>query len=419
MFDADELVEVARKAAGLNASACSEEDLLEGVAALEAARRALEAAECAVVAELDGRDVCDRRFGHRTRDWLGAQHHLEKREAARFCRVGRRLRRFDVVATALAEGEITLEHARVIAQVANPRVADVMAAAQTELVALASTMRFEAWAGHVRALADHADADGGHDPSPEKRGLHMGRGLDGELFLSATLVGAAGSHVEHIIGSHADRLFRRAWKDREASGGDLPMPSRSQLQADALHELVRAGGAALRDGTANAPAADVTVTVPHDHPSLTGNGAAAVRCGSGDVCGAELDTLLCDAVFNPVVVDDYGSPLDVGRSSRFVTPQQRRALAVRDGGCAFPGCDAPPSWCDAHHVVHWKDGGPTSLDNTLLACRHHHGVWHRDGWRVRHLGDQTFEITTPMGRRMLAQRHGRPPDRPPDRTAPA
>jgi HNH endonuclease len=54
----------------------------------------------------------------------------------------------------------------------------------------------------------------------------------------------------------------------------------------------------------------------------------------------------------------------------------RKALVVRDEHCAFPGCDRPQSWCDAHHVVHWADGGETNLDNLLLLCRPHHRMLH-------------------------------------------
>jgi hypothetical protein len=56
-------------------------------------------------------------------------------------------------------------------------------------------------------------------------------------------------------------------------------------------------------------------------------------------------------------------PLDLGRTTRVVSPAQRNALAVRDGGCVFPGCRRPLAWCEGHHVRHWLDGGPTDLDN--------------------------------------------------------
>jgi hypothetical protein len=54
----------------------------------------------------------------------------------------------------------------------------------------------------------------------------------------------------------------------------------------------------------------------------------------------------------------------------------RRAVIVRDRHCRFPGCDRPPSWCDAHHVRHWDKGGPTALHNLVLLCRRHHRLIH-------------------------------------------
>ena len=75
-------------------------------------------------------------------------------------------------------------------------------------------------------------------------------------------------------------------------------------------------------------------------------------------------------------------PLEVGRTSRVVTAAQRVALAVRDGGCGFPGCDRPLGWCEAHHLRHWLHGGPTDLANLILLCRAHHRAVHEDGWRL-------------------------------------
>jgi hypothetical protein len=75
-------------------------------------------------------------------------------------------------------------------------------------------------------------------------------------------------------------------------------------------------------------------------------------------------------------------PLEVGRATRVVQPAQRAALAVRDGGCVFPGCDRPLAWCDAHHLWHWVDGGPTDLANLALLCQAHHREVHEGGWRL-------------------------------------
>jgi hypothetical protein len=73
--------------------------------------------------------------------------------------------------------------------------------------------------------------------------------------------------------------------------------------------------------------------------------------------------------------------LDVGRASRLATTAQRRALAVRDAGCDVPGCTAPPSECDVHHLTPWSRGGATDLDDLGLVCDHHHWLCHH-GWTL-------------------------------------
>ena len=74
--------------------------------------------------------------------------------------------------------------------------------------------------------------------------------------------------------------------------------------------------------------------------------------------------------------------VEQARAVRTVTPAQRKALAVRDRSCRFPGCDRPPTWCDAHHIKHWLDQGRTDLDNLILLCRRHHTLVHEHGFRI-------------------------------------
>ncbi|WP_370453079.1 HNH endonuclease signature motif containing protein [Micromonospora sp. A202] len=85
----------------------------------------------------------------------------------------------------------------------------------------------------------------------------------------------------------------------------------------------------------------------------------------------------------------------MGRQRRLVSGPLRRALVLRDRGCAFPGCDRPPRWCDAHHIHHWADGGSTSLTNPVLLCAHHHRHVHRGEWTVRLGGDGRPEFVPP------------------------
>ncbi len=102
--------------------------------------------------------------------------------------------------------------------------------------------------------------------------------------------------------------------------------------------------------------------------------------------------MCCTATIVPVVLDGPSRVLDVGRAGRLATEPLRQALTLRDRGCVFPGCDAPPASCQAHHIRPWYAGGETCLENLVLVCHHHHGIiepdryQHRDQWAVR-IGD--------------------------------
>ncbi len=93
---------------------------------------------------------------------------------------------------------------------------------------------------------------------------------------------------------------------------------------------------------------------------------------------AQVRQAACDAQIVPMLLGTDSAPLDVGMADRFATGHQRAALAQRDGGCTFRGCGRPPSWCHAHHIRHWADGGPTDLGNLVLLCARHHTIVHRD-----------------------------------------
>ncbi len=100
-------------------------------------------------------------------------------------------------------------------------------------------------------------------------------------------------------------------------------------------------------------------------------------------------------------------PLDVGRSTRTVPPHLRKAVIHRDRHCQFPGCGQPPSRCDAHHLIHWSQGGPTALGNLKLLCKFHHlVVIHRWGWTLDCHPDGTTTATSPDGR--VLHSHGPP-----------
>ncbi len=176
-----------------------------------------------------------------------------------------------------------------------------------------------------------------------------------------------------------------------ADGPDLR--TTAQRRGDALVELARRALAAgdLPDIGGERP--HVTVTIPVA-ALMGGLGAAQLDDGRRLSPGAAR-RMACDCRLIPAVLGAPSEPLDVGRSQRFCTGARRRALVLRDRGCAFPGCDLPPAWCDAHHIVSVADGGPTSLDNGVLLCGHHHTVVHNDGWDIRIAADGVPEFIPP------------------------
>ena len=89
-------------------------------------------------------------------------------------------------------------------------------------------------------------------------------------------------------------------------------------------------------------------------------------------------------------------PADTGRKRRTISPPLRRALEARDRGCRFPGCEL--RYTDGHHIVHWDDGGDTSLENTLLLCRIHHRLVHEGGWRVATDPEGQAVFFSPLGK---------------------
>jgi hypothetical protein len=171
---------------------------------------------------------------------------------------------------------------------------------------------------------------------------------------------------------------------RALAGGDLPDTGgeRPQLVVTVpLHVLSRGLRGRTPDdrvgtlgrGTAGSGARDDRPAGPgvsggvatHDGTGGAGTSRGTVGAGTLDdgtvVSATTARRLACDAAVLPAVLGGAGQVLDVGRSRRLFTGPLRRALVLRDRGCAFPGCDRPPSWCEAHHLRHWAHGGPTSL----------------------------------------------------------
>jgi hypothetical protein len=172
-----------------------------------------------------------------------------------------------------------------------------------------------------------------------------------------------------------------------------------RITLDGLVALVKAGSG-LDPQTA--PSGDhtlVKVIVPVKVAERSGTraqGFGVIESTGTTLAVGMAEAALCDAGWQEVAVDACGNPLDVGRTRRLFTRRQREALAVRDGGCLWPGCLQPPAFTEAHHVEQWKrDGGRTDIGNGVLLCRFHHLLLHDHRWELRRDADGRYRLTPP------------------------
>jgi len=139
-----------------------------------------------------------------------------------------------------------------------------------------------------------------------------------------------------------------------------------------------------------------TVVVHARLGDLVGTDGAAEVEGGGRIHPETARRLLCDARVQTVLEDASGEPVRLGRLSREPTPAMMRQLRYRDVECRFPGCGAR-RFTQAHHIVWWKEGGPTDLDNLVLVCFFHHKLVHELGWSLLRERDGSVEWRKPDG----------------------
>jgi hypothetical protein len=167
---------------------------------------------------------------------------------------------------------------------------------------------------------------------------------------------------------------------RPADAGVRDRRCAAQRRADALVQLAETALAAgSGQGSTGVARTHLTVTVSADTVAApTAPGAArGLLPGGHPISALSLATLACDAAVTPVLLDRDGVPLDVGGSVYAFPERIRAAILLRDGGCTFPGCTRPVSWCQIHHLLPWSQGGATSERNGTAVCGYHHRLGHR------------------------------------------
>jgi hypothetical protein len=410
------------------------------------------------VAAVDARGAAGAELGQEigsTAGWLRSRLRLGAGAASSAVRTSRALFRGPLAATAqaLTSGELSPAHAGVLAHGTQTLPEHVTTEAEPVLVEAARRLdppRLRRVLGHLQMVADPDGADHDRARRQQRRGLWLASTWDGMVAVDGLLEPEAGQTLLAAL----EPLACPASAQDARSGG--------QRRADALAELARR---ALESGQlpqSGGVRPQLTVTVDLDsllgrpealggeagwagpldpeacqrlacdgaltrvvvtrqqpgqhHPSHDPSGQApshahdpsghappqAHDLSGMDGLAARLRAAM--ALLPPILGGAPSQPLEVGRTSRVVKAAQRTALAVRDGGCVFPGCSRPLAWCEAHHLRHWLHGGPTDLANLALVCRAHHRAVHEGGWRLVRQPDGQLTATPPHRRHPTARR---------------
>ncbi|MXY11874.1 MAG: DUF222 domain-containing protein [Acidimicrobiaceae bacterium] len=346
-------------------ASCSEmREALEVSKAFMAVGSAFQASAAQVIAKAE-------RHGDGGAEVLAASTGLSRREAQSQVKTAETLREAPKLRDAVADGRLSIANAKQLATaVERTSAADVNA--DGELLAKAESMRPEQFAREARRWAVEREGDSGaseHSRQRARRCVRMWNGDDGMVRLYGEFDPVTGRRIHNRLRAEARRLYDADRK--HASSGRADRRNFDQCMADALDHLTanRTNGAK--------PFADICLVAHVD--DATGDLVAELPNGSR-LPQPVLEELACYARFTGVIYDRKGRAIWRAQSVRCATEAQRQMLIARDGGCF--ACGVHPDVCDVHHVRPVSQGGPTSLDNLVLACWRCHTKIHHFGWRI-------------------------------------
>ena len=375
----------------------SDDELVADVGATLALRAQIDGLLLTQLAEVEARGIPARRGCPPTRAWLRAAHRIGPGEASDLVKTALSLRDdLPAVGAALAAGEMSLAQAQVcVHAIADlPSETSIARRPQAEATMIESARSFDPvlLARIGRRLAEIIDPDGvqARDEKPDRdkeddayraRDLSLtpsSNSAGGTLRAKLDAVGYA-TLATYLAAATAPRVRPEGNTEGPAAEDTRTV---GQLRHDALVEALRqslaAGGVKPR----------IIITIPWTSlRERTGAGALADGTQLSPTLTAQIAD---DAELVPVWLSPTGIPLDVGRTVRLFTGRIRTALEARDRGCAWPGCDRPPSWTQAHHIRPWLDGGPTDLTNGVLLCLFHHHQIERGDWTVTIRGGRAW-----------------------------
>ena len=285
--------------------------------------------------------------------------------------VARALEEMPLAAAALASGDLPLCKVRLLAKAATAHP-DSYKRHEETLVEVADRLSVRQLHHAIDYWRQAQEGPLNLTEQKERSFLHASRTWEGMVRVDGELDPESGE----VVLSALDAVM--AVPQGDAVGDHHP--TAGHRRAEALTHLCRRF---LDKGDTRVGGEPPHLTVVVDLETLLGgNGTTCELERTGPIPAETARRLACDAKVSRMITRGRSEPLDVGRAVRTVTPAQRKALAVRDQSCRFPGCDRPFTWCDAHHIKHWLDLGRTDLDNLILLCRRHHTLVHEHGFRI-------------------------------------
>ena len=317
-------------------------------------------------------------------------------EARKVERRSRLLRDVPVFADALRDGHISAAHVDALVnatwRLGEPRRSNVLAHADV-LLDLAMQVAPEVFGRRCKTLVARLADDGGTADHVELTETSIViRRVDpvtGVHRIVAEYDPETGARLFTSIDAEANAIAKQIEHDT----GERPA-DRAHLAALALAELVLSADRSKRPGK-------VELVVLIDEQSLRDRLHRAGVCELADGTPVPVETarrLACNAGILPVVLNGASVPLDLGRSRRLASDDQRRALRAIYTSCAFPDCDVPFDECEIHHVLEWSEQeGPTDLHFLIPGCARHHHALHEGGWRLDLAPDRTLTIYQPDG----------------------
>ncbi len=287
-------------------------------------------------------------------------------------------------------------------------IADVWSLAAAQLIGEAAERTVEELARTARTVRDQLDPEGAErrfDERFERRSFRTWTDTDGVRRGSIVFDDLGGTWAQSILDAAlrprrgGPRFVDPAEKARADELAGDPRTN-DQLAYDLFLDVLRAGAQAESETVFGARQAGVRVVITKASLDAVASGGPAVGLVEEDQAALPawlIGQQACDTGTRDATVDARGNPLDLGREARLYSTRQRVTLAIRDGGCRWKGCDRPASYCEAHHIDPYAQGGGTDIDRGILLCRFHHMELHHGGWRITRTGRGDFLLHPPGG----------------------